>query len=221
VRGARATAALDGVAWTLDEVRAAERRTQRPNAAVVLGALRVQAELPLVARDLTRAPRQVFARLHALAAAGLVPDEALGRPRGAEPVAVDPLVLGAAPSAAEVEARLDALASLLTGGTSAPAVVVSAVAHGELLALRPFARGNEVVARAVERLALRTRGLDPDSLAVPETGHLATGPAYGDAARAYCSGTASGVAEWVTHCGRAIVAGAQEGLAVCEALGRG
>ena len=49
--------------------------------------------------------------------------------------------------------RLALLADLVTGGSAAPAPVLVAVVHGELLALEPFASANGVVARAAARLA--------------------------------------------------------------------
>jgi hypothetical protein len=204
VRGARASAAIDGVRWTLDEVRQADRRQHRSGGAVVIGALRATGEAALLARTVDRAPRQVWARLHTLAAAGLADADTLGRPRDGD---------------TDVGERLDVLTALLTQPTRASALVVAAVAHGELLALAPFATANGVVARAVGRVLLRARGLDPDGLAVPELGHLE--PAYAEAARAFAAGGESGVCTWIAHCADAVVDGAREGIAVCEALARG
>src|SRR4051812_42474324 len=79
LRGARASAALDGVVWTLDEVRAVDRR-RRPGAGVVYGALRAVAAVAELTHPFERAPRQALARLHALAGAGLGGEETLGRP---------------------------------------------------------------------------------------------------------------------------------------------
>src|SRR4051794_9211060 len=97
LRGARASAALDGVVWTLEEVRAVDRR-RRPGAGVVYGALRAVAAVAELSHPFERAPRQVLARLHALAGAGLGSEESLGRPRDAERYD-DPLELGPAPPA--------------------------------------------------------------------------------------------------------------------------
>ena len=159
----------------------------------------------------------MLARLDALASAGLLPDDQLGRPRP-DDVADDPLELGGIVTAADVPVRLDALAGLLTAPTGAPAVVIGAVVHGELLTLRPFAHANGVIARAAERLVLRGRGLDPDGLAAPEVGHLESGASYAEAARGYASGDADAVGAWIVHCADAVVLGAREGLAVCEAM---
>jgi hypothetical protein len=129
----------------------------------------------------------------------------------------------------EVAARLDGLARVLTAGTSAPAVVVAAVVHGELMALRAFGTADGLVARAAARLVLVDRGLDPKAVSAPEVGHLELGRAeghgpghaeYADALRAYVSGRPEGVATWLVHCARAVALGAREGLAVCEAIRR-
>ncbi|GAA4632747.1 oxidoreductase [Actinoallomurus vinaceus] len=215
LRGARASAALEGVSAPLDEVRGG-----LSNDPVVQGALRVSAELGSLADIWRKAPRQALARLHALAAADAVDPDALGRPRPDDDAA-DPLELGPPPSAKEVAARLDVLSDLLTAPTEAPAVVVAAIVHGELLALRPFGWGDGIVARAAARLTLVDRGLDPKSLTAPEVGHLELQDTYGNALRGYTTGTPDGVARWVCHCAEAVELGARDALAVCEAFLRG
>lgn len=205
-RGARASASLDGLAATGDIPPVA--------------AMRLYAELGVLLPAWRRAPRQALARMHVLAARDRSADADLGRPR-AGPEAEDPLGLGPAPTPQEVSGRLDALAELVVRRTSAPAIMVAAVVHGELLVLRPFAVGSGLVARAAARLTLVERGLDPRSLGVPEVGHAASGPAYAAAVRGYAAGGSRGVAGWVVHCANAVEAGAQEALAICEALRRG
>lgn len=200
LRGARASAALAGSAYQLEAVRAGGIED-----AVLAGALRVSAALGSLVDTWGRAPLQVLARLHVLAATGLVPADRLGRPAG------DP--------AAGV--RLAALAGLVTGVSAAPAVVVAAVVHGELLSLAAFGIADGVVARAAYRLTLVSRGLDPKSVSVPEAGHLELGREYDAALAGYRIGGADGMAGWVRHCCAAVRLGAQEGLAVCEAIRRG
>jgi hypothetical protein len=214
LRGARASAVLEGVSAPLEEVRGG--LVTDP---VVQGALRVSAELGSLAGTWRNAPRQVLARLHALAAADGADPGDLGRPRAASD-ARDPLELGPAPAPAEVVARLDALSGLLTAPTGAPAIVVATIVHGELLALRPFGWADGVVARAAARLTLVDRGLDPKSLIAPEVGHVELGVAYRDAILGYVSGSAPGVAQWVGHCALAIELAARDALAVCEAFTR-
>jgi Fic family protein len=211
LRGARASAALEGVSVPLEDVR---HGFTDP---FVQGALRVSAELGPLAGTWRSAPRQALARLHALAAADT--PAPLGRPR-ADSDARDPLSLGPPPPPAAVAARLESLSTLLTSPTSAPAVVVAAIVHGELLTLRPFGWGDGIVARAAVRLTLIDRGLDPKSLSAPEVGHVELGQAYREAIFAYVSGGPEGVAHWVRHCAEAISLGARDALAVCEALAR-
>jgi hypothetical protein len=195
-------------------------------ARVVQGAVRLHADLGQLLVAWRHSPRQALARLHVLAAAELVPDpDALGRPRASGVVPEDPVGLGPAPEPVEVAARLDGLARVLTAGTSAPAVVVAAVVHGELMALRAFGTADGLVARAAARLVLVDRGLDPKAVSAPEVGHLELGSAHGpgeyaQALRAYVSGGPEGVATWLVHCARAVALGAREGLAVCEAIRR-
>lgn len=224
LRGARASADLEGARVPLEELRArlvtgAAAPLPAPGGELLTGAVRLYAELGALAGFFDRAPRQALARLHVLAAQGLAEGAELGRPRPGD-VARDPLGLGPPPPPDVVAARLDLLAHLLAGGTAAPALLVYAVTHGELLALRPFAVASGVVARAAARLVLVTRGLDPKSVSAPEVGHVELRAEYVDAARGYARGGPAEVLSWVEHCGRAVAFGAREGLAVCEALQR-
>jgi hypothetical protein len=199
LRGARASAALEGVDVPLADLRAGN--VEDP---LVQGALRVSAGLGSMVETWSRAPGQVLARLHVLAAADLVESGELGRP---------------APHAG---ARLSGLFALATGTTSAPAVLVAALVHGELAAMAPFGTADGVVARAAARLTGITRGLDPKAVSVPEVGFAELGrDAYAEALDAYASGTPLGVADWLVHCCRATEHGALEGLAICESLLRG
>ena len=246
LRGARASAELEGAHIELERLRGQllagspvelHDRADVQGARVVAGAVRLHADLGQVLVSWRHSPRQALARLHVLAAADLVDDpDRLGRPRGPEVEPGDPFGIGPAPDPVEVAARLDGLARLLTAGTSAPAVVVAAVVHGELLALRPFGVADGLVARAASRLVLLDRGLDPKAVSAPEVGHAelekfgvggfardhgsVDGDAYSAALRAYVGGGPDGVATWVRHCARAVALGAREGLAVCEAIAR-
>jgi hypothetical protein len=197
LRGAWASAWLAGSQVPLDDVRSGAA-LDHP---VLQGALRVQSAIGTLADTWTRAPRQALARLHALAAADLVDAALLGRPSsGAE--------------------RLDMLVDVL-GATSAPAVVVAAVVHGEVLSLDAFAPVSGVVAMAAVRLTLVERGLDPKSLVVVEAGHRELRTEYDAALDAYRDGTPAGLARWLGHCADAVVAGAREAMAICEAIARG
>ncbi|MCH6161773.1 Fic family protein [Streptomyces marispadix] len=239
LRGARASAALEGADWALEELR---RRTDfgaegEPRA--VGAALRLTAEAGQLLDVWRQSPMRVLARLHLVAAGGNGTDEAVGRPRlagetvtatGSEPAGTaaasgpgsGTVPERQAPDADEVAARLDALARIVVDGTEAPALVLAAVVHGELATLRPFVSYNGVVARAAERIVLVGGGLDPKSICPAEVGHAEAGrDAYERALDGYASGTPEGLAAWLVHCGKALELGARETTAVCEALQRG
>ena len=230
LRGARASASLEGAGIELERLRGQlmaggavtlPSRDER-GARLVEGAVRLHAELGSVLGAFRHSPRQALARLHVLAAAQLVDDpDALGRPRAVGAAYDDPLELGAAPDPLEVAARLDGLARVLVASTSAPAVVVAAVVHGELMALRAFGSADGLVARAASRLVLVDRGLDPKAVSAPEVGHAELSADYAEALRGYVGGGPPGVARWIVHCAAAVALGAREGLAVCEAIRRG
>lgn len=197
LRGAWASAVLSGSASSFESVRSGAAGDD----ALVQGALRAQGAIGALADTWARAPRQALARLHALAATDLVADTELGRPSaGAE--------------------RLDTLAAVLAL-TSAPAIVVAGIVHGEILSLDAFAPVSGLVARAAVRLTLVARGLDPKSLVVIEAGHLELREDYEAALAAYATGEREGIAEWLRHCAAAVGAGAVEASAICQALLRG
>ena len=186
LRGAHASAQLEGAEASLEELRSGKAT------ALGLAALRVNTELLGLVPVLAKSPLQAFARLHTLAGKGVVSDDDLGRPRDAE--SAD---------------RLAGLAKLLVGDTSAPALVVAAVVHAEVLSAAPFASHNGIVARAAERLLLVARGVDPKSLVVPEAGHLALRAEYESNLRGYRDGGASGVHQWLLYAAEAYAAGAE------------
>ncbi|MFD9206641.1 oxidoreductase [Streptomyces sioyaensis] len=222
LRGARGSAALSGADWALEEVR---RRTDfgvEGEPRTVGAALRLTAESGQLLSVWRQSPLRVLARLHLVAAGGESADETVGRPRLAGEPVDEPLIELALPGADEVAGRLDGLSRMLLAGTEAPALVTAAVVHGELLALRPFASCNGLVARAAERIVLVGSGLDPKSICPAEVGHAELGrAAYAAALEGYVSGTPEGVAAWIAHCGRAVELGVRESTAVCEALQRG
>ena len=186
LRGAHASAVLEGSTSTLAEVRS------EGGDAIARDAVRLSTELLALVPVLHRAPLQALARLHALAAAGSLAAEELGRPRSPE-----------------AAARLRTFADLLTASTSAPALVVAAIAHADLATATPFASHNGIVARAAERLVLVARGVDEKSLVVPEAGHLALRAEYESNLRGYASGSQAGVHAWLLYGAEAFAAGAE------------
>lgn len=193
LRSAVASAALEGSGYDREAVRAGTVTDP-----VVQGALRAAGAVPGLVDLWPKAPRQALAKLHVLAARGTVPDEDLGRP------VADPLVA----------ARLDALISLITAGRSRSPLVLAAVVHGELLALRPFAGPSGVVARAAARLTLMATGVDPRGLVAVEVGHLEREPEYVGAANAFATGTRDGVRSWLRHYMAAVEVGAEQTILV-------
>jgi hypothetical protein len=161
--------------------------------------------------------------MHMLAAAGETAPDRIGRPRrSGESVEIEPGGPAEPVDADEAAERLSALASLLAAPTGAPALVIAGVALGELLATTPFGWGDGIIARAVFRLVLAQRGLDPQSLAVAEVGFVELGvDARRDALADYAEGDATGIAEWLVHCSKALVIGVRESTAVCESMMRG
>jgi Fic family protein len=222
-RAARASAAIEGAELPVNVVRDMLRGARpAPADAVgrtVAGAVRATVEAGQLSRALGTAPLQALARLHTAAAAGLVDDSALGRPRVPPEQPRDLPGPGAPPSGPELHRRLDALVELLTLPGDVPALVVAALAHGEVMAMRPFVAGNGLVARALFRAVVVERGLDPTGVAVPEQAVLAGGlPAYASALTGYVAGTGDGVAAWLVHCGDVVRLGAAEGVRVADAV---
>ncbi len=186
LRGAHASALLEGSSVSLDELRAGGADP------VAEAAVRVSTELLGLVPVLAHSPLQALARLHTLAAAGTVDDGELGRPRDG--------------AAAE---RLAGLAGLLLAPSAAPGLLVAAVVHAEVRTAAPFASHNGIVARAAERLVMVARGVDPTSLTVPEAGHLTLRAAYESNLTGYAEGGLPGVHAWLLYAAEAFTAGAQ------------
>jgi len=187
LRAAVASAALEGHVYDVEEVRGGTVTDP-----VVQGALRVAEGLGGLVDLWPRAPRQVLAKLHMLAARGVVPADDLGKLTGSAD-------------------RIDALTELVTKNLdkSSP-LLLAAIVHAELLTLRPFAGPSGVVARAAARLTLINRGFDPRGLIAVEIGHLAREPEYVGSSGAYATGTPDGVRSWLRHYAAAVSTAADE-----------
>lgn len=181
LRGAAASAALEGSPTGLEELRHGQ------GDAIATGAARLNADLLALLPVIATSPLQAFARMHTLAAAGTEMADNLGRPR------LD----------AGIAARLQMLSRHLVAPTRAPALAVASLAHAELATLRPFGSRNGLVARAVERLILVARGVDPASVLVPEAGHGQAGATYRGALTAYATGTPDGRRTWLLYAAQA------------------
>jgi len=199
LRGARAAAALSGV-----DVPLAELRSSEASDPVVRGAVRAYAALGPMVVTWPRAPGQVLARLHALAAADLVSADELGRPQPRPGVGQ----------------RLSGLGQLISDATATPAAILAGVVHGELAGLASFGSADRVVALAAARLTMRSRGLDTNAVSVPEVGVLDSGADYSALLAGFVGGTSEGLGAWLRWWCGAVALGATEGLAICEALAR-
>ncbi len=186
LRGAHASAVLEGSQSSLEAMR------EGSGDAIAQAALRVSTELLGLGPTLTRSPLQALARLHTLAAHGVVADPDLGRPRDAA-----------------AAARLQDLGALLAEPTQAPALLLAAVVHADLATAAPFASHNGLVARAGERLVLVARGVDATSLTVPEAGHLALRAEYESNLRGYRDGGLAGMHGWLLYAAEAFAKGAE------------
>jgi hypothetical protein len=172
--------------------RANAELTEKPDQWQV-GALRLAAEHGPLAALIRVAPAQALARAHTLVAHGVVPEAALGK--------ISPR--------AETAARMNSLSDLLTRATSAPAIVVGAVAHAEIAAVAPFADASGLIARAAEHLVLIAAGLDPYGVIVVEAGHAASRSTYAAELAAYADGSIVGVKTWLLRCAAAVARGAE------------
>ncbi|MET0998242.1 MAG: oxidoreductase [Marmoricola sp.] len=180
LRGAHASAVLEGSTSTLDEVRAGAGDSMSQ------AAVRVSTELLSLVPVVGRSPAQAFARLHALTG-------------GASP---------GQPVSSEASDRLQSLARTMLA-TRAPALLVAALVHADLVSASAFADHNGIVARAAERLVLVGRGVDPASLVVPEAGHLALRAEYESNLRGYTRGGTSGLHAWLLYAAEAQTKGAE------------
>ncbi len=181
LRGAHASAVLEGSESSLENVRAGLADE------IAEASLRISTEVLSLVPVLGRSPAQAFARLHALSG-------------GSEP---------GRPVSPQATARLQSLSQTLLR-TQVPALLVAALVHAEVIDAAPFADHNGLVARAAERLVLVSRGVDPASLVVPEAGHLALRAAYESNLRGYRSGAKAGLHSWLLYAAEAQARGAEE-----------
>jgi hypothetical protein len=183
--GAAASAQLEGSSTDLTALR------EGSGDLTAVAAARMNAELLELVPVVGRSPLQALARLHTLAAAGSAPDASLGRPR---------------PGGQAAE-QLRRLAVALLREDNRPGIAVAALTHAELARVAPFGSYNGLVARAVERLLLVARGVDPASVIVPEAGHLALVEDYRSSLAAYAAGTEQGRSRWLLYSARALTEG--------------
>lgn len=203
-----ATAALDGAQMPKDP-------TMEPEVSP-MGSLSDQGLLITAEADLQRLafksePLKVLARLHTFVST----EDERGRPRITNEVN-DPLRMGSLPPHEVIQERLNQLADLLINSKSS-SILVAAIAHAEIAALRPFTQGSYLVARASTRLILASRDVDNDGIVMSEYGAFLLGrPAYVKALTGYISGTRDGVAAWIAWQGEAIRRGIEMAKELAE-----
>jgi hypothetical protein len=211
VRAASASAAVEGARVPVDVLRrtdAADPAAGRdPALAVALSALRAMLAVDRAGDTLRRAPAQVLARVHAAAAAGRLPEGALGRPR---------------PGA---QAALARVRGLLAAGPGEPAAVgaadLAAEVHALVLTSDAVPPVSGIAARALARGAVRVTGLDPLGVGVPELA-CATDPAgYRTALAGYARAGEAGRAAWRAWWSAALLLGAAEGRAAADRVAQG
>jgi hypothetical protein len=199
LRGARDSAAIDGADSAV---------VDSPMGRILGNAQVLTARVPALVDTWATAPLQVLAELHAIASQGFASDEERGRPRSGDEVR-DPLNMGMLPPASVISPRMAGLATVITTSTS-PALLIAAIVHGELSALRPFEIGSGLVARASVRLVMASKGIDPALFTIPEHGMFELGrPAYVNAIREYSAGTPEGINVYVTWFSTALAMGAK------------
>jgi hypothetical protein len=191
-RGLRQVSGEQSAAALLHGARASAALSDDPDRWLA-GSVRVSTELLMLSELIRTAPGQAIARAHALVAYGEVPESQLGRVRGT----------------AAVSDRMRGLADLLTSASSAPAVVLAAVAHAEVATVAPFGTADGLVARAVEHLVLIGAGVDARAVLVPEAGHLAQRDGYQRGLDGYRTGRVPAVRDWILHCAQALAYGAE------------
>ena len=196
LRGARASAKLAGGDTTIPD-------SGDVDDPILAGAIRCAGVLApeKITETVTtfrRAPLQIIAKLNTLAAP---------QPYISEPGRPDPAADG----------RLHLLGNLLTGSSQAGSAIISAVAHGELLSLSPFASANGVTARALSRLVTVAGGLDPRGLSVPEVYWSKNTATYESAAAGFASGDVEGVRQWILFHLEGLSRGSREAWSIAEA----
>ena len=225
VRGARAGAALEGAEVSVDVVRELVMGMTEwppepdPLERVLRASVQGTLESEHVRSIILSSPAQALARLHVAAGAPLVSADEVGRPRSPGETCEELVEAGPACDPLDLPGRLAGLYEVVACHEKVPALVVGAIAHAEIAVMRPFVRGNGVVARAFERALVQACGLDPTGVAVPEVGYLREASAgYAGALAAYASGTRDGVALWLQFSAGALERGAAEGGAISDAV---
>lgn len=197
---------LDAMAARLDDA-SDEQITNRE----FLGVLAALASDDLC-DQLSARPLETWAELHRRLTAGLLPVDQAGQPRVTDQAVHDASIgriIYFPADPAEIPSRLNLLSGWLqTVGAREHGVVASGVLHYELLHIHPYEAANGRLARAAARLTLRSRGLDPEGVALPEV-VLARDPIgyYSEVARTV---RRRDLTIWLERWGEAVAGGLRE-----------
>ena len=203
-----ASASLEGANMPTDP---RQEPDESPMGKLSNAALGITAEVDFQLATFLKTPLQTWARLHSFVEDG----ELRGRPRTNNEV-VDPLHLGSPLPHELIESRMNNLVELITT-SSAPAVLVAAIAHAELATIAPFNKGSQLIARATTRIILQSRNVDQLKLVMPEYGFYKLGRnSYAKALIAYQAGSIEGVSKWVELHSQALVIGSTSSNLVTE-----
>jgi hypothetical protein len=195
-----ASAALEGASMPADPRQDPD---DSPMGQLSTAALGITAEVEFQLGTFLKTPLQTWARLHSFVDSSA--DR--GRPRTTNEV-IDPLHIGTPLDHSLIENRLDSLVALLNSST-APAVLLSAIAHAEIATVAPFTKGSQMIARATSRLVLQSKNVDQLKLVMPEYGFYKIGRnPYAKALIEYQTGTLEGVSDWIELHSQAIHIGA-------------
>ena len=112
--------------------------------------------------------------------------------------------------------RLDGVVYLSATGTL-PSLILELTRSGAVVLVDEQMPGFELPAVVSDN----RRGAREIAQHVIEAGHRELWAEYDAALAGYRSGTAEGLGTWIGHCAAAVVAGALESTAICEAIARG
>ena len=203
-----ASASLEGANMPTDP---RQEPDESPMGKLSNAALGITAEVDFQLATFLKTPLQTWARLHSFVEDG----ELRGRPRTNNEV-IDPLHLGSPLPHELIESRMNNLVELITT-SSAPALLVAAIAHAELATIAPFNKGSQLIARATTRIILQSRNVDQLKLVMPEYGFYKLGRnSYAKALIAYQAGSIEGVSKWVELHSQALVIGSTSSNLVTE-----
>lgn len=183
------SAALEGTQWPQDVMADPEKSAMGD---IATSALLITGRADELAASFLKEPSKVWAQLHLLVSS----DGHRGQPRTSNDVP-DAMHLGHLPDFTLVQPMLLGLSDMIVT-SKAPTVLLAAITHAQLCAIRPFTHGSYLIARASARMILKARGLDTLSLCAIEHGLYRLGrPAYVKSLGSYLVGGVESVTSYM------------------------